>query len=95
MVESRCGAVGLGPAYPLPALSFAGASIAEPCLRFHTPLVEPDVRVSRIRLSFKMSCLRVGQVSPSVWQHIQAQLPVEELVGVSAVPRASLLMLLD
>ena len=42
---------GLGPAYPFPALSSAGASIARPCFRFHTPLGEPGVRISRTRLS--------------------------------------------
>jgi hypothetical protein len=31
VVESRCGAVGLGSAYLLPALSAAGASLSGPC----------------------------------------------------------------
>ena len=31
LVESRCGAVVLGLAYLLPVLSFAGASLSEPC----------------------------------------------------------------
>ena len=44
---------GLGAAYLLPALSSAGASLASPCFRFHTPLIEPDVRICRIRLSEK------------------------------------------
>ena len=44
---------GLGGTYRLPALSFAGASLFPPCFRFHTPLVEPDVRICRIRLSEK------------------------------------------
>jgi hypothetical protein len=44
---------GLGAAYLLPALSSAGASIASPCFRFHIPLIEPDVRISRFRLSEK------------------------------------------
>ena len=43
VVESRCGAVVLGSAYLLPALSVAGASLASPWLRFHIPLSEPDV----------------------------------------------------
>jgi hypothetical protein len=51
MVESECGAVAVGRTYPLPPLSFGGASLARPWLRFHTPLIEPDVQVSRIRLS--------------------------------------------
>jgi hypothetical protein len=46
-VESRCDAVGLGAAYPLPTLSSVGASLAEPCVRLHTPLIEPDVTHAR------------------------------------------------
>jgi hypothetical protein len=52
-VESRCGAVVLGSAYLCPALSFAGASLASPWLRFHTPLIKPGGRFSRTRLSDK------------------------------------------
>jgi hypothetical protein len=48
---------GLGSAYLLPALSFAGASLAVPCFRFHIPLIEPDVPVSGIRLSEKTHAL--------------------------------------
>ena len=44
VVESGCGAVAVGSAYLFPPLSSGGASIAEPFLRFHTPLIEPDVR---------------------------------------------------
>jgi hypothetical protein len=43
-VESGCGAVAVGSAYLFPPLSSGGASIAEPWLRFHTPLIEPDGR---------------------------------------------------
>ncbi len=43
-VESGCGAVAVGSAYLFPPLSSGGASIAEPLLRFHTPLIEPDGR---------------------------------------------------
>ncbi len=38
-------------AYLFPALSFAGASLSIPCFRLHIPLIEPDMRLSRIRLS--------------------------------------------
>jgi hypothetical protein len=44
---------GLGGTYRLPTLSVAGASLFPPCFRFHTPLIEPDVRICRIRLSEK------------------------------------------
>ena len=36
---------GLGGAYLFPTLSSVGASLALPCFRFHTPLIEPDVRM--------------------------------------------------
>jgi hypothetical protein len=44
---------GLGEAYRWPTLSSGGASLASPCFRFHIPLIEPDVRIYRIRLSEK------------------------------------------
>jgi hypothetical protein len=37
----------------LPPLSSGGARVPKPWLRFHTPLIEPDVQISRIRLSCK------------------------------------------
>jgi hypothetical protein len=48
--------------------------------RFHLPLIEPDVRISRIRLSDKAvpSCFRPQQaVSPGT-QLSQTQLVVQE-----------------
>jgi hypothetical protein len=36
-----------------PAVASVGASLVQPCFRFHTPLIEPDVRICRIRLSEK------------------------------------------
>ena len=51
---------GLGGAYLLPTLSFVGASRAPPCFRFHTPLIEPDVRICRIRLSEKTHAIAVA-----------------------------------
>src|SRR5712664_1075040 len=61
-VESRCGAVALGRTYLLPPLSFGGASMVPPWLRFHIPLIEPDRQISRIRLSDKTSRLRVQRL---------------------------------
>ena len=49
---------GLGGAYQLPTLSSVGASLAVPCFRLHTPLIEPDMRISRFRLSEKGSRCR-------------------------------------
>jgi hypothetical protein len=60
--DSLCGVEmwrgGVGAAYLLPALSSAGASIAAPYFRFHIPLIEPDERISRFRLSEKGSRCR-------------------------------------
>jgi hypothetical protein len=60
-LRSHCGVEvwrgGLGGAYLLPTLSSVGASLAPPCFRFHTPLIEPDVRICRIRLSEKTHAL--------------------------------------
>ena len=49
--------------------------------RFHTPLIEPDWRVWRIRLSDKRSCLRPGQVTRQPRQPNQSQGLVKVLVG--------------
>jgi hypothetical protein len=54
---------GLGSAYPLPTLSSVGASRTEPCFLLHTPLIEPDVRVSRFRLSEKGSRGRPREIA--------------------------------
>jgi hypothetical protein len=62
LVESRCGAVALGRTYLLPPLSFGGASMVPPWLRFHIPLIEPDMQISRIRLSDKSSHFRVQRL---------------------------------
>ena len=59
---------GLGGAYRLPTLSSVGASLAPPCLRFHTPLVEPDVRICRIRLSEKRFTVSPTGNYSSAWQ---------------------------
>jgi hypothetical protein len=67
--------VAVGSAYLFPPLSSGGASLAEPCLRFHTPLIEPDMQISRIRLSDKTSRL-LSRVTPSAVSE-----PSSELIG--------------
>ena len=64
MVESRCGAVALGRTYLLPPLSSGGALVVPPWLRYHIPLIEPDMQISRIRLSDKTSRLHPRHVVP-------------------------------
>ena len=62
LVESRCGAVAVGRTYLLPPLSFGGALLVRPWLRFHIRLIEPDMQISRIRLSDKNSRFRVQRL---------------------------------
>src|SRR3954453_925598 len=50
--ESRCGAVAVGRACLFPPLSSGGASVARPWLRFHIPLIEPDMRIFRVAQPF-------------------------------------------
>src|SRR4051794_10456995 len=75
--------VGYGGAFaPPPQSRFAW-------LRFPSPPLEPDVRISRIRLSPVISDLRIRRVDTPAGQLVEAEHLVEVRVGVSAVPRAS------
>ncbi len=56
-----------------------------PLLRLHLPLIEPDVQISRIRLSDKTSALRPQQVLSRSPQLYQAQLLVQVFVGKARV----------
>ena len=47
-------------------------------LRFHIPLIEPDVRIARIRLSDKNSRLHPRHVVPKPAQAYESEVPVEE-----------------
>jgi hypothetical protein len=86
-VESRCGAVVLGSAYLFPALSFAGASLASPWLRFHIPLIKPGGRFSRTRLSDKallhilLHTFAHERLPLRSRKPVQSQLLVQMLVG--------------
>jgi hypothetical protein len=64
----------------LPALSDAGARVAAPSLRFHIPLVEPNVRYLRIRLSDRSSCSRPREVAGQCRQIDQPELLVQVLI---------------
>ena len=50
----------------MPTLSSVGASLFPPCLRFHTPLIEPDVRICRIRLSEKTHAMALAMACDAV-----------------------------
>src|SRR6516165_12399791 len=85
-VESRCGAVAVGRTYRLPPLSSGGASLARPWLCFHTPLIEPDVQISRIRLSDKTSRLRPRLAAPARGQTYETVMPVEVREWICPAP---------
>ena len=50
-------------------------------LRLHIPLIEPDVRISRIRLSDKDSYLRPRKVTSAQFQFDKTQRVVKIFVG--------------
>src|ERR1700747_1168687 len=92
-VESRCGAVAVGRTYLLPPLSFGGASLARPWLRFHIPLIEPGMQISRIRLSGKTSPLRPRLAAPTRGQAYEIVMPVEVREWISPAPASPELVL--
>src|SRR6202035_5547346 len=82
-VESRCGAVAVGRTYLSPPLSSGGASLVRPWLRFHIPLIEPDRRVYRIRLSDKTSRLHPRRAATKLGQAYEPEVlvKVREWIG--------------
>ncbi len=70
---------GLGLAYLFPALSSAGASRARPCSVSTLPLIKPDVRISRIRLSDKGSRVRSRKVTLDPTQSDQTEVKIQVL----------------
>src|SRR5262249_34905311 len=93
LVESRCGAVSVGRTYLFPPLSSGGALVVRPWLRFHIPLIEPDRRLSRIRLSDKTSRLRPRHVAAERGQAYEPEVPVEVREWISPAPASSDLVL--
>src|SRR5215469_5331924 len=83
MVESECGAVAVGRTYLLPPLSSGGASLVRPWRRFHTPLIEPDMQVCRIRLSDKTSRLHPRRTPTKLGQAYEPEVlvKVREWIG--------------
>ncbi len=70
-----------------------GLSVADPfghrcltslaMLRFHIPLIEPDVRFSRIRLSDKASRVRPREAAHRRLETNEPQFPVQDVVAVA------------
>src|SRR5271163_1598639 len=78
--------IALGRACLLPPLSSGGALVARPWLRFHTPLIEPNLRIARIRLSDKTSRLRPRHVVPKPTQAYEPEVPVEVREWIGPAP---------
>src|SRR5258705_13540077 len=93
MVESRCGAATLGRAYLFPPLSSGGALVVHPWLRFHTPLIEPDMQPPRIRLSDKTPRLHPRHVVPKPAQAYEPEVPVEVREWIGPAPASPDLVL--
>jgi hypothetical protein len=63
--------------------------VVQPWLRFHIPLIEPDKRIARIRLSDKISRLHPRHVVPKPRQAYETEVPVkmrERIVPALASP---------
>ena len=73
----------VGRTYLLTPLSSGGASLVRPWLHFHTPLIEPDWRISRVRLSDKTSRLHPRHVVPQPAQAYEPQVPVKVREGIA------------
>src|SRR3981189_473626 len=93
-VESECGAVAVGRTYLLPPLSFGGALLVRPWLRFHIPLIEPDMQISRIRLSDKTSRLHPRHLVPKPAQTYEPEVPVQvrEWIAPALAPPPDLML---
>ena len=83
-VESRCGAVAVGRTYLYPPLSSGGASLVRPWLRFDIPLIEPDRRIYRIRLSDKTSRLHPRRATTKLGQAYEPKVLVKVREWISS-----------
>jgi hypothetical protein len=72
---------GLGRAYLCPPPFVWRCLTSLTMLRFHVPLIEPDMLISRIRLSDKDSCFRPREFARAQGQPNESQRFVQDLVG--------------
>ena len=73
----------VGRTYLLPPLSSGGASLVRPWLCFHTPLIEPDMQICRIRLSDKTSRLRPRRAATKPCEAYEPEVPVKVREGIA------------
>jgi hypothetical protein len=86
LVESGGGAVTVGSGCLLPPLSSGGAQVPWSWLRFHIPLIEPDVLISRIRLSDRTSRLHPRRVASKLHQAYESEVPVQVRERIAPAP---------
>ena len=66
---------------------------SRPSLRFHILLIEPDMRISRIRLSDKTSRLHPRLAAPKLGQADESEVPVEVRERIRPAPASPDLVL--
>ena len=66
----------LGRTYLLPPFRLAVPHELARCSRFHTPLIEPDMQIARIRLSDKISRLHPRGAAAELGQAYEPEVPV-------------------
>ena len=79
----------------LPSLSSDGARVIKPSLRFHIPLIEPDMQISRIRLSDKTSRFHPRLTTTKLCQTYETIVPVEMRQRISPTSASSDFVLVD
>ena len=77
----------------LPPLSSGGAQVTLPLLRFHTPLIEPDMQIARIRLSDKTSRLHPRRAATELGQTYEPEVPVQMREWIRPAPASPDLVL--
>jgi hypothetical protein len=83
----------VGSVCPLPPLSSGGAQVTLPWLRFHIPLIEPDWRISRIRLSDRTSRLHPRRTASKLCEAHESEVPVQVRGWKASTPPSPRLVL--
>ncbi len=60
-----------------------------PCFRFHTPLIEPDVRISRFRLSAPKPFISVTEKNATILQQLSQFCPSSKILPIRPIELAA------
>ena len=74
----------VGRTYLLPPFSSDGASLARPWLRFHTPLIEPDMKICRGPIYQGMGETGFAEGQNMVWEYRWAEFHHDRLRVLAA-----------